>query len=316
MNTFSSLTKLFFLFLFLSNLSAQQVQKNEPILAPKNTFNFFVIGDWGRAGDFLQKETAVAMNNAAAIINPSFIISTGDNFYGVGVASVDDPQWWYSFENVYNQGHLLTEWYSVLGNHDYRGNTKAQIEYSKKSRRWRMPDYYYSFEKTIPSTNVKILFIFLDTNQFEKSYYKRPETYPDLQEKNPEKQIKWLDSLLTNSNADWKFVIGHQHVITGGVRKDQKSETGEVLKPILEKYNVHAYICGHEHDLQHLKAEGKTEYFVSGAGSELRPTGTIPYTKFAKSVNGFISFSVGEKETLVQVIDVNGNVVYKTSFSK
>ncbi|MCX7874877.1 MAG: tartrate-resistant acid phosphatase type 5 family protein [Melioribacteraceae bacterium] len=306
----------YLLLFFVINSNAQTLKKNDPILAPKNTFNFFVIGDWGRAGHFLQKETAVAMDNAAAKINPMFIISTGDNFYEYGVASVDDPQWWYSFENVYNQGHLLTEWFPVFGNHDYRGNTKAQIDYSKKSRRWKMPDYYYSFEKTIPSTNVKILFVFLDTNQFEKSYYKRPEAYPDLKGKNPEKQIKWIDSLLTHSKADWKFLIGHHHVYTGGERKDLVSETGEVLKPILEKHNVHSYICGHEHDLQHLKAEGKTEFFISGAGSELRETGSMKYTKFAKSVNGFMSFSVGEKETLVQVIDYKGNVIYKTSFEK
>ena len=295
---------------------AQNSKASEPISAPKNALNFLVIGDWGRGGDFLQKETAATLNNVAKKIDPSFFVSTGDNFYENGVASVDDPQWWQSFENVYTGGALFKEWFAVLGNHDYKGNTLAQIEYSKKSRRWKMPNYYYSFERTIPSTNTKILFIFLDTNQFEKGYYKRPEAYPDIQKQNPQKQIAWLDSLLANSKADWKFVIGHQHVYTGGIRKDNKSETGEVLKPILEKYNVDAYICGHEHDLQHLKAEGKTQYFISGAGSELRETGSIQYTKFAKSVNGFMAFSVGEKETLVQVIDYKGNVIYKTSFSR
>lgn len=295
---------------------AQNSKASEPISAPKNALNFLVIGDWGRGGDFLQKETAATLNNVAKKIDPSFFVSTGDNFYENGVASVDDPQWWQSFENVYTGGALFKEWFAVLGNHDYKGNTLAQIEYSKKSRRWKMPNYYYSFERTIPSTNTKILFIFLDTNQFEKGYYKRPEAYPDIQKQNPQKQIAWLDSLLANSKADWKFVIGHQHVYTGGIRKDNKSATGEVLKPILEKYNVDAYICGHEHDLQHLKAEGKTQYFISGAGSELRETGSIQYTKFAKSVNGFMAFSVGEKETLVQVIDYKGNVIYKTSFSR
>jgi hypothetical protein len=29
-----------------------------------------------------------------------------------------------------------------------------------------------------------------------------------------------------------------------------------------------------------------------------------------------MAFSVGEKETLVQVIDYKGNVIYKTSFSR
>lgn len=314
----NTLKRIFIVLILLSSfaINAQNKQKVEPLLAPKNTLNFFVIGDWGRNGDFLQKETADAMNKASGIINPSFFVSTGDNFYENGVASVDDPQWWFSFENVYNGGNLLRDWFIVLGNHDYRGSTQAQLDYSKKSRRWRFPNYYYSFERTIPNTKTKILFIFLDTNQFEKSYYTRPESYPDLQKQNPEKQIKWLDSLLTNSTADWKFVVGHHHVYTGGLRKNDKSETAVILKPILEKYNVNAYICGHEHDLQHLKADGKTEFFISGAGSQLRETDSIQQTKFAKSTNGFMSFSVGENETLVQVIDYKGNVIYKTSFSK
>ncbi len=308
-----------FVFLFVLGalgLNEARSAGGDTLIIGKNKLNFLVIGDWGRAGDYLQKETAVELNKVSGIIDPSFIISTGDNFYEQGVASVDDPQWWISFENVYSGANLFINWYVVLGNHDYNGSAKAQVEYSKKSRRWRLPSYYYTMEKTVPKTNKKVLFVFLDTNQFEKNYYKKPEQYPELQNHDPNKQLVWLDSVLTNSKADWKFVIGHHHVFTGGMRKSSVSEAGVLLKPILDKYNIDAYLCGHEHDLQHLKSVGKTNYFISGAGSQLRPTGTIPETKFAKSVNGFMAFSVGENETLVQVVDYTGDVIYKTVLQK
>ena len=308
-----------FILLFFAGIFAAGSAAASPadtLTLGKNKLNFLVIGDWGRAGEYLQRETGAEMNNVSKKISPAFIISTGDNIYAHGVASVDDPQWWFSFENVYSGANLFIDWYAVLGNHDYNGSAKAQIDYSKKSRRWRMPDYYYTVERSVPASEKKILFVFLDTNQFEKSYYKRAEQYPELQEHDPQKQIVWLDSVLAVSKADWKFVIGHQHVLTGGMRKGSKSDTGEVLKPILDKYNVDAYLCGHEHDLQHLKGEGKTNYFVSGAGSQLRETGAVKETKFSKSVNGFMAFSVGESETLVQVIDYTGAVIYKTVLKK
>ena len=44
-----------------------------------------------------------------------------------------------------------------------------------------------------------------------------------------------------------------------------------LFKPIFDRYHVNAYICGHEHSLQHIKPEGFTNYFISGAGSETTP---------------------------------------------
>ncbi len=305
------------LFTFTSIVTAcNKLTESDSITVQKKSVNFIVIGDWGRNGDYLQRETAVQLNKSVRETKASFVVSTGDNFYENGIASIDDPQWWFSFEDVYRGANLYINWYAVLGNHDYHGSAKAQIDYSKKSRRWRMPNYYYSFERKIPSSSEKILFVFLDTNQFEKNYYQNEEKYPELIKQDSKEQLKWIDSVFAASNAAWKIVIGHHHVYTGGSRKDQVSETGLILEPILKKYGVNAYFCGHEHDLQYLKPKGNTHFIISGAGSELRPTSYLPITKFAKSENGFVAASITQKELLIEFINYKGELIYKKLISK
>jgi len=45
------------------------------------------------------------------------------------------------------------------------------------------------------------------------------------------------------------------------------------LRPLLIKYNVTAYFCGHDHAMQHLHEENSTvEYFVAGAGHDTNPS--------------------------------------------
>ena len=106
------------------------------------SLNFLVFGDWGRHGEKDQVDVATQMGIAAKNIDAKFIVAVGDNFYEHGVASVDDPQWQTSFENVYTAPSLHVPWRVILGNHDYHGNCDAQMAYSNISPRWTMPARY------------------------------------------------------------------------------------------------------------------------------------------------------------------------------
>jgi hypothetical protein len=89
------------------------------------------------------------------------------------------------------------------------------------------------------------------------------------------------------------------------------------LKPVLEKNNVQAYFCGHDHDLQHQQPKGsKVDYFVSGAGSELRPSASYEHTLFAQSTAGFALVAVTDDLMCLYFIDENGNIVYSYSRKK
>ena len=138
----------------------------------KKPFKFIVFGDWGRNGEDNQKKVARQMGAAAKKFKPEFIVSTGDNFYPNGVRSTHDHNWLASYEDIYTAHSLQTDWYIVLGNHDYGGEPQAEIDYSAVDRKWNMPARYYSKVFYINGdTALGMLFVFLDTSPFLTEYY-------------------------------------------------------------------------------------------------------------------------------------------------
>lgn len=280
----------------------------------EDSFNFLVLGDWGRNGHFHQRSVATWMDIAAAQADAEFVATTGDNFYSNGIASIHDPYWRSSFEDVYNGPHLFIDWYATLGNHDYRGNWQAQIDYSDISRRWQMPAQYYA--KTVDVTGkAKALLLFIDTSPLNPDY-QTEEKYAEAMQQDGESQLKWINQQLSESQAQWKIVIGHHPLYSSGKRYGTTSGIRHVIEPVLEKHGVHAYFAGHEHDLQHNRAANKqVEHFVSGAGSELRPTAQREFTLFAQSQAGFAVVSMNDDQCLVQFVNDSGEVIYRYAIS-
>ena len=161
----------------------------------RDAFNIIIVSDWGRNGIPSQQSVADQMGRTGDSIDPEFIVSCGDNFQINGVASTLDPLWMVNFENVYKANSLHIDWYPVLGNHDYKGNTQAQIDYSKVSRRWRMTDRNYTFTRVI-NDSVTARFIFLDTPPLIEDYRNHPEEYPDAITQDINEELKWLKSTL------------------------------------------------------------------------------------------------------------------------
>jgi tartrate-resistant acid phosphatase type 5 len=290
-------------------------KENEPaakIVQKEKELKFFIISDWGWNGYRKQTEVADAMATMADSLDPKFIVSCGDNFQVNGVASTQDPLWTYSYENVYKHISLQTDWYPVLGNHDYKGNTQAQIDYSKISRRWRMTDHYYKIVKPINDKDSALL-IFLDTPPLITEYYEKPG-YPDVFKQDTAKQIAWLKSTLAQSTQKVKLVFGHHPVYSASQKHGNTPELIQKLKPIFEKYHVQMYFSGHDHDMQHLKAKGAdVDYFVAGTGGDPRPCATSEHSVFSKSVPGYAIVTMSSQSIQVSFIDTKGNTVYSTN---
>jgi predicted phosphohydrolase len=286
-----------------------------PAIKDDYSLHFMALGDWGRNGEYDQLEVAKQMGLWGVAHPNDFVVSVGDNFYPKGVVSEFDPLWHYSFENIYTAHSLQCDWYPVMGNHDYHSDVDAQIRYSKISRRWNLPSLYYSKEialgKGKEKGNDKALLIMIDTDPFlhpDKAAYVAT-------------QMKWLNETLEKASPDvkWKIVIGHHPFCTVGPRTTNYDTITmkKALSKTLEDHKVDVYLSGHEHSLQHLKQEGVTHQFISGAGSELTPvTAGIPYSKFQASEHGFMYFSIDATRLNVKAVNFKGDVLYETQLTK
>lgn len=277
--------------------------------------SFLVVGDWGRRGSHNQRRVAEAMDSTARALGADFVVSTGDNFYPNGVTGVGDDDWSASFEDVYTGRALQTKWYAVLGNHDYRGDPQAQVDYSARSRRWHLPSRYYAVrERVDDSTSVELFF--LDTNPFIADYRRQSWRYDDLPLQDTIAQKQWLDSALVASTATWKLVVGHHHIYSGG-RRETNEYLALWLVPLMERRGVAAYISGHEHVLQHVhRPLERVHYFISGAGSEIRIPGNALGTRYSEGRQGFMAVSVLGRHLVVQAIDFTGAVRYAVDIER
>jgi tartrate-resistant acid phosphatase type 5 len=281
--------------------------------SPAGGLNFLVFGDWGRNGETDQMEVAAQMAKAAQDIGAKFVISVGDNFYENGVQSVDDPHWQKSFEEVYRNPALQVPWYCILGNHDYHGNCDAQIAYGKTNARWKMPARYYVQSQKIDAATTADFF-YLDTTPMLHSFRNDKNSVANAAAQDVPKQLAWFKAALAASKAQWKIVVGHHPIYSGGGHGDTP-ELIENILPLLQEHKVQAYFNGHDHDLQHLVA-GDLNLFDSGAGSQHTLTFYTKRSKFAKSRSGFTAVSLQADKMDVQMIDNHGTLLYATTIPR
>lgn len=311
------------------SLSAQVITKNlsqntkaaKVLTKDPTALNFIAMGDWGRNGADHQKQVAKQMGNIAAEVKAQFVISTGDNFYPSGVISAQDPLFKYSFEDVYTDFSLQWDWYVVLGNHDYKSNPDAQVEYSNISRRWKMPARYFAKKFAINGDpENQVLLAFIDTNPLIPEFYKNAEYGTNVKNQDTTAQKNWLIQTLADKDPSikWKIVVGHHPMYTGGSRTEgyDTKAIRSSLKSILNQYAVDVYLTGHEHSLQYIKPEGKTHHFISGSASEKTPVKLIPDAQVVASEYGFMLFSVNKNQLRVQFINDEGEVIYHTIIIK
>ena len=278
----------------------------------QESLQFIVIGDWGMQGNDDQKQVALQMEKLAADGRIDFIVTTGDNFYPVGVKSVDDPLWQKNFEEIYSLRYLKSiPWYVTLGNHDYFGDFQAEIAYAKDHPRWILPATHYSRDfKSGGRTLAKLLF--LDSSPYLVEYQRRPDLYHHVDTQDPVKQTEWLTRELDDNSPTWKLVFAHHPLFTSGAH----GNTGELIEAwsgILSEYNVDAYFAGHDHHLEHIKTEGPTHFFISGGGGAgTRRVGKGEYTLFSLSTHGIAHVILDHSCMRVRFIDKLGEEIYKT----
>ena len=298
---------------FLALLVLLPLQLLAQSLAPRpsaGSLSFLVISDWGGKGGTTQVAVATQMGRTAAAQKSSFVVTCGDNYHGSGIASADSPRWKTEYEDIYINPSLMIPWYAALGNHDNRGKADAEIDYSKISSRWKMPARYYTHTEKIDGTN-EALFVQMDTSPFVTAYHKKGSAY-HVEGQDPKVQLRWLESVLAASRARWKIVVGHHPVYAAAsAHGDTKELIADVL-PVLQKYGVRVYFCGHDHVLQHL-VDGGVNFFVCGGGSSHRPVNQRKDVQFGAGSAGFLSMTLTAASAQATYIDDKGRELYRTS---
>lgn len=289
---------------------------------------FLVIGDWGREGEYNQSVVAEAMAQKASRFNPDFVISTGDNFYEWGLTSPSDEAFDVSFRNVYNQSELQVPWHAVLGNHDY-GEVDDPGKGPKNCPKHEEECYYSpihqldprlidrdsrwhcerSFKLSLVDGNVDILFI--DTTPILTKYEEKSWAVNKggVLQQSWEEQVKELDGKLHRSTAKIKILVGHHPIRTNHQDDFQFDDMVDTIEPLIVKHKVALYMCGHDHNLQHIHvSELGYHQVISGAGSKI---GTGFHgskdSPFQYDKNGFAAVTIKRNKIHVEYIGVDND---------
>ncbi|KAI0498932.1 hypothetical protein KFK09_019830 [Dendrobium nobile] len=311
---------LLLLLTFLFSSSSSELQKILHPAKDDGSLSLLVVGDWGRKGQFNQSQVAEKMGEIGEDLDIDFVISTGDNFYENGLTGVDDKAFEESFTNIFTAKSLQTQWFSVLGNHDYRGDVLAQLSpvLQNIDSRWLC---LRSFVLDAEIAD----FFFVDTTPFVVKYWTEPENHRyDWREVSPREEyidnlLKDLDEALKESRAAWKFVVGH-HTIRSVSEHGDTEELLENLLPILKENGVDLYINGHDHCLEHISSrDSSLHYLTSGGGSKAWRGTYIPNDdnlQFFYDGQGFMSMQITETSAKMVFYDVFGQPLHELNLTK
>ena len=277
----------------------------------KKDISFFLANDLGRNGYYDQKPIAELMGVMAEEIGPECVLAAGDVHHFDGVQSIHDPLWMTNYELIYSHPELMIDWLPTLGNHEYRGNTQAVMDYSDVSRRWEMPARYYTRVYEEEGTTVRLVMV--DTTPLMSKYREENQKYPEACLQDNEKQLAWVDSVLNVAKEDWVMVVGH-HPIYAETSKDESErlDMQNTLGKVLRKYpKVTMYLCGHIHNFQHIRVPGSSiDYVVNSSASLSRKVKPIKETLFCSPEAGFSVIAADKKELCLHMIDKEGKVLY------
>jgi len=168
-----------------------------------------------------------------------------------------------------------------------------------------MPALYYTFSKPIPFSTQTVQFVMLDTSaltggdagQWDSAPPNIPQPAVD------ETQWAWVESTLAAATADWLIVVGHFPVYSAGENGPTPALVARLL-PLMEAAGVALYICGHDHQLEHIApAPGNAvDFLVVGSAAKYNsseahladiPTGSLKFQWGASC--GFASVSISRR---------------------
>lgn len=277
----------------------------------KGDITMYMANDLGRNGYYDQKPIAELMGWMAGTVDPECVLAVGDIHHFNGVVSTADPLWTTNYERIYSHPDLMIDWFPVCGNHEYRGNTQAVLDYAKVSRRWMMPSRYYT--RTFTKKGVSVRIVFLDTTPLINKYRTDSDVYPDAVKQDDDAQLAWLDATLKAAKEDWVVVVGHHPIYADtGKSADERLDMQRRVMPVLHRYgNVSIYACGHIHNFQHIRMKNDPiDYVVNSSASLSRKVNPVEGTVFCSSDDGYSVLSFSKTELHMYMVNKEGHIIH------
>ena len=274
---------------------------------PTPQVNLLAMGDWGTNGD-AQRSVARALVTYVSAANKPFdgMLLVGDNFYMTLPGGIHDPIWQSAFENMYDPHILSFPFYAVLGNHDYQsGKDAIELEYTRANpdSRWKLPARWYRVD--FPADHPLVTALMLDSDR-------------DMLGIDRWQQEKiWLANELVKPRGTWTLCCAHHPLFSNGGHGDNgilQNDWGTLF----QKYNVDFYICGHDHDLQHLQIPNWFTSFimVGGGGADLKLMLHDSRGPMSRLTHGFGSFTFTPELATIQFTTVDGKTLHQFTRDK
>ena len=280
--------------------SPQTIQHDAPSIPTR----LFLLADTG-TGDEDQLKVAEAMEKRCQAEGaPAGIFLLGDLFYMHGVKSAEDQQWHSKLEVPYRSSPCLAKvpLYLALGNHDYKGNVTAFVEYAKHRENIFHPNRFY----TVKYSRLLSLSVF-------------DSAFPDLCFLPQHCSIDYLRKSLQESEAKWKLVLSHHPLMSSSAQGYSHSGEGILGYALRNMFcgKANAWISGHAHHLEFREpADCKTATFIVGGGggtlTEIRQND--PDVRFIASAHGFLELMVTYDSLQASFIGVDTTVLHSTNF--
>lgn len=310
----------FKILLFLLPLTAF-AQTAQDWKAMERSIGVVLANDLGRIGYYDQKPISETMAALCETVDVECVVAPGDIHHFEGVRSVDDPLWMTNYELIYSHPELMIPWHCTLGNHEYRGTTQACIDYTRKSARWNMPERYHTFALTADD-GTTLRFVLIDTTPLIDKYRTETDKYPDAALQDRDRQLAWMDSVLTAANEDWVLVAGHHPVYADTGKDDsERADMQKYVRPVLQRHSdkVAMYLCGHIHNFQHIRPGNgdPIDYVVNSSASLSRKkVAPTPGAVFVSGESGF-SFIAADRHSLtLYMLDKEGRTLHKIERTK
>jgi hypothetical protein len=278
----------------------------KPVAPVGAEVNLLAMGDWGADSSF-QRSIARAMADyvrAEAAVGRKFDagILAGDNFYE-RLLSPEDPNWRRLFEDMYDPQVLNFPFYAVLGNHDYQFHKdRVELAYTRDypTSRFKLPARWYRLE--LPPKDPLVTVLMLDSNKQEGG----------LTEAQWGEELRWLEGELAKPRTTpWVMCVAHHPLYSNGLHGDNgvlQRDWG----PLFDRYHVDFYVCGHDHDLEHIEVPNRSPSFlvVGGGGARVRPVFRDTRGPFSRSVYGFAHLRFTPTTAFVRFVNKYGKEIH------